>query len=158
MRIETGTGIVIYDPVAGFTHLLNISRKTYTSTPIHPRAPVTIGARAHQSLVTYDSGESEGVLEQSTLAEALPGQTLNGAYVRGSRSKRVIPIGSVGNVRELRSVTERWYSDDLGLLMKSSNSDPRFGTTTYELTNIVLETPDATLFEIPADFSRTAEQ
>jgi len=33
-------------------------------------------------------------------------------------------------------VNERWYSDDLQMVVKSSNSDPRFGTTTYELTDI----------------------
>ena len=34
----------------------------------------------------------------------------------------------------------------------SSQSDPRFGETTYRLTNIVRSDPASTLFEVPPDF------
>ena len=39
------------------------------------------------------------------------------------------------------------------MLVKSSNSDPRFGQTTYELSNINRTAPGATLFQIPADYT-----
>ena len=39
------------------------------------------------------------------------------------------------------------------MLVKSVNTDPRFGTTTYQLTNIVQGEPASTLFQIPADYT-----
>jgi hypothetical protein len=36
------------------------------------------------------------------------------------------------------------------MLIKSVNKDPRFGETSYELTNIQQGAPDASLFKIPA--------
>jgi outer membrane protein assembly factor BamA len=49
-------------------------------------------------------------------------------------------------------MTERWFSPFLNLLVKSVSSDPRFGMTTYELTNISLALPDLSLFRVPADY------
>jgi hypothetical protein len=37
------------------------------------------------------------------------------------------------------------------MLVKSSNKDPRFGETTYELTNIDRNVPSPALFQVPAD-------
>ena len=34
-----------------------------------------------------------------------------------------------------------------------ANSDPRYGDTTYELTNISMAPPDPALFEIPSDYT-----
>jgi hypothetical protein len=48
-------------------------------------------------------------------------------------------------------VYERWYSKDLQMMVKTMNSDPRYGVTTYDLTNISQNVPDATLFQaLPA--------
>ena len=68
--------------------------------------------------------------------------TVNGVPARGTRITTVVPLGAIGNDREFRSVNERWFSSDLNLLIKSINTDPRFGTTTYELTNISRQPPD----------------
>ena len=56
-------------------------------------------------------------------------------------------------MREFRSTEERWFSDDLNLLIRSVSTDPRFGTTTYERRNISRQTPDPSLFQIPAGYS-----
>jgi hypothetical protein len=34
--------------------------------------------------------------------------------------------------------------------VKTTNSDPRFGETTYQLTNIMQVAPDPILFQVPA--------
>src|SRR6266852_2890768 len=68
--------------------------------------------------------------------EDLQPQVVNGIRAKGSRVTMTIPKGAFGNDRDVKVVNERWYSDDLQILLKSSNSDPRFGVTTYELTNI----------------------
>ena len=38
------------------------------------------------------------------------------------------------------------------MLVKTVNSDPRFGKNTYELTNISRDEPNMTLFQIPSDY------
>ena len=50
-------------------------------------------------------------------------------------------------------MSERWFSSDLQMLIRSSNNDPRFGETTYQLTGILQGAQDPTLFQIPADFN-----
>lgn len=59
---------------------------------------------------------------------------------------------------EFKIVSERWYSDDLQVLLKTINSDPRFGVNTYELTNLTQGPPDAALFQIPPDYTRQEDR
>lgn len=85
-------------------------------------------------------------------AEDLGVQSVNGVPAVGTRNTLTIPAGQIGNNRDIHVVNERWYSDDLQMLIKSVNSDPRFGTTTYQVTDIVRGNPDPSLFTIPADY------
>jgi hypothetical protein len=87
------------------------------------------------------------------LVEDLGTLTVNGVSAHGTRVTTVVPVGAIGNDREFRSVSERWFSSDLNLLVKSVNTDPRFGATTYELTNISRQSPDPSLFQVPADYT-----
>jgi hypothetical protein len=41
--------------------------------------------------------------------------------------------------------------------VKSVNSDPRFGDTTYQITKITQGAPDPALFQIPADYTVTEQ-
>jgi hypothetical protein len=84
------------------------------------------------------------------VTEDLGDQVINGVRARGTRSTITIPLGQIGNDREIRVVSERWFSEELGVLVKSSNNDPRFGETTFELTDILQGAQDPTLFEMPA--------
>ncbi|MBV8844070.1 MAG: hypothetical protein JO307_14775 [Bryobacterales bacterium] len=87
--------------------------------------------------------------------KSLGNQNVNGVWSQGTRTTVTIPKGQIGNDREIKVVTEQWFSNDLGLLVKSSNSDPRFGDTAYQLANIVQAPPDPSLFQIPADYRIT---
>ena len=90
---------------------------------------------------------------QRTKTEDLGMLHRNGVPAQGTRTTLTIPVGQIGNNREIRVVNERWYSQDLQMVVKSVNSDPRFGTTTYELRNIARTNPDASLFQIPNDYT-----
>jgi hypothetical protein len=59
----------------------------------------------------------------------------------------------MGNDREFKVVNERWYSDDLQVLVKSTNTDPRFGVSTYELSSVTQAAANAALFVVPADYT-----
>jgi hypothetical protein len=71
-----------------------------------------------------------------------------------TRTVTTLPAGAIGNLRPIEIVNERWYSPDLRVVVFSRRTDPRFGETVYKLTNIVRAEPDASLFQVPADFKR----
>ena len=84
--------------------------------------------------------------------ESLGTQFINGVNAEGHRSTIKIPVGQIGNNRQLEVVSERWFSNDLQMMVKTSNTDPRFGDTTYQMTNIVQGAQDPSLFQVPADY------
>jgi hypothetical protein len=154
MRVETETGIMIYDPDAGMTYDLTKRNHTYAKHSDSQGTTVTIAAAAHFSSVHSSSGnhKAEAPKAGGPVTEDLSPQVVNGVSARGTRVTSTIPAGSIGNDQDLKVVNERWTSDDLKLLIRSSNSDPRFGVSTYELTNIVQGEPDFSLFQLPSDY------
>ncbi|MSO30284.1 MAG: hypothetical protein EXQ48_04965 [Acidobacteria bacterium] len=78
---------------------------------------------------------------------------MEGVIVDGTRITTTIPAGQIGNELPIHVVSERWFSPALKALVMSRQSDPRFGETTYRLTNITLGEPSPDLFEIPSDFT-----
>jgi hypothetical protein len=169
MRSESPNRVEIYDPVAGCTYDLDPQHKTYVKSPTDANT-VMIAVAGNSIRVSRTSGNAQpdrpshvdlGIPYQHerqvlTTTEALPPQTIGGIAARGSRIASTVPAGIVGNDRDFKIVNERWVSDDLQILLKTTNSDPRFGTNTYELTNIVQGPPDPALFQIPADYSSRA--
>ena len=86
------------------------------------------------------------------VVENLGSQFMEGVTVEGSRTTVTIAAGEIGNELPINIVSERWFSPELKVLVMSRQSDPRFGETTYRLTNISRTEPSPDLFEIPADF------
>lgn len=85
--------------------------------------------------------------------ESLGTKTLEGVQVTGTRTTSTIPVGTIGNDRDLNIIRETWYSSELKLVIQSTQSDPRFGETTYTLKNIQQGSPDVTLFQVPANYT-----
>ena len=85
--------------------------------------------------------------------EELGAQSFNGVLATGTKNTLTIPQGQIGNNRDIHVINERWYSDDLQMLVKTVNSDPRFGDNTYEFTNISRDEPNSSLFQIPGDYT-----
>jgi len=80
-------------------------------------------------------------------------QTVNGVAAHGVRTTSIIPTGTFGNDHDLKSVTERWVSEDLHVLVKSVYTDSRTGQTVYDLINISQAPPDPSLFQLPAGYT-----
>lgn len=87
-----------------------------------------------------------------TRKEDLGTQNIEGVEAVGVRTITTIPAGDIGNERPIEMVYEKWYSNELQLVVMSKQSDPRFGDQTYRLTNIVRSEPDPSLFEVPPGF------
>jgi hypothetical protein len=153
MRTETTTGAIIFDPAAGFIYNITTGSRRYTKAPVSSDAVVTIAAATNATSFSSRSGQSKQNAGPAPVIEDLPDQFLNGVYVKGARITTTIPAGAIGNDHDLKVVNERWYSDDLKLLVKSTNSDPRFGAATYELTDVLQSIPDPALFQIPAGYA-----
>jgi len=80
-------------------------------------------------------------------------QTVNGVQAEGTRVTHTIPAGAIGNANPIVITNERWYSSELQTVVMIKRSDPRMGTTTFQLTNIQRQEPDASLFQVPSDYT-----
>ncbi|HKG47886.1 MAG TPA: hypothetical protein VKB02_14215, partial [Pyrinomonadaceae bacterium] len=85
--------------------------------------------------------------------ENLGKQSIEGVEAEGTRTTVTIPAGEIGNERAIEIVSERWYSPELQLVVMTRHSDPRFGETTYKLTNINRAEPAKSMFEVPSDYT-----
>jgi len=162
----------IYDPVANVTVELDPATKTarkrnggnsfsynfdfdgnaMSLTSMTPFGSSLVTGRAGQS----NQGAMRGVMAETT--ENLGSQSINGVTAQGIRTTMTIPKGQIGNNKDIKVLTERWSSTDLQMLVKSINSDPRFGDTTYQLTKVVQSAPDPALFQIPAGYTVTDQK
>jgi TonB family protein len=89
----------------------------------------------------------------STNTEQLGKRTVEGVECEGTRTVTTIPIGAIGNERPLEMAGETWYSPELKMIILSKRSDPRFGESTYRVTNISRTEPETTLFQVPSDYA-----
>lgn len=162
-RVEEMNGTVtIYDPVAKLRVVLDpatkTARKNNSGTLFFANSGSTVFTTSFERVGIAQNGRAnpatlKGVMAETT--ENLGAQSVNGVAAQGIRTTMTIPKGQIGNNRDIKVLTERWTSVDLQMLVKSINSDPRFGDTTYQLTKVVQSAPDPALFQIPADYTVT---
>ncbi|MDQ3473827.1 MAG: hypothetical protein M3447_08830 [Acidobacteriota bacterium] len=95
--------------------------------------------------------------EAKAKQESLGKQVIEGLEAEGTRSTLTIPAGEIGNERAIEIVSERWYSPELQTVVMTRHNDPRFGETTYKLTNIIRSEPDRSLFEVPSGYTLKEE-
>lgn len=168
--------VQISDPTTGSMVMLDLNSKTAHRMPGAPRMmmrnKIAAGGANTNAGVNVEKFEfavppsqaSGGVMFNRVEAiSAMPGDTpvveslgtqfMEGVAVEGTRTTLTIPAGQIGNELPINVVSERWFSPDLKVLVMSRQSDPRFGETTYRLTNINRSEPSPQLFEIPADFT-----
>jgi hypothetical protein len=152
------TMVTISDPVAGVHIMLDNENKIAHKSAIRARGGNT-GSNGSNASADGDFQSRMQAREQKDIAagllkkESLGTQTINGVVAEGTRTTRIIPAGQIGNDKALQIVSERWYSPDLQIVVKSTRTDPRSGTTTYTVTNLQRSEPSANLFTVPSDFS-----
>jgi len=157
----TSTRVTIHDPVAGVVHNIDPQNKTATSMTVRMspngqgrgRGPGQPGVRPNGIRPDVAGGRGQRRTDPNVVTEQLGMQTINGVAATGTRMTRTIPAGAEGNSLPIVIVHESWVSDDLKVPVMVKTSDPRFGTTQTQLTNVVRAEPDATLFQVPAGFT-----
>ena len=90
--------------------------------------------------------------KRDVVKEDLGTRNVEGVDCTGTRQTITIPAGAIGNEKPISIVTETWYAPSIAAVVESTSDDPRYGKTTYQLTNVQLTEPARSLFEPPADF------
>lgn len=129
----------IFDPVAGYRYRLDSATMVAMQAALPPqRTPGATKTRPANPNITTTS---------------LGTQVVNGVQATGTQVTQTIPAGSIGNAQPIQIVRVEWVSTALQVPVQIKTSDPRFGTTDMELTNIAQSEPSGTLFTVPAGYT-----
>ncbi|MGA9885371.1 MAG: hypothetical protein WBQ34_16775 [Candidatus Acidiferrales bacterium] len=135
--------IFINDVVAGTQYILEPDRKIAHQVRLDRR-----GGRFRVQNNAAPPGDDSNVATTS-----LGTQTINGVQAQGTRYTRTIPAGQIGNEKPIVITTERWYSPDLQMYVMTKTTDPVRGNSVRQLTNIQMGEPEASLFQVPPDYT-----
>jgi hypothetical protein len=139
------TIVFITDPVAGYSYMLNAAKNTAIRRPFHTPPPNSSSPPQHQP---RQGNANVTVTDLGTQTDSSSGLELQGKQIT-----RNIPAGTIGNSQAISSVSETWYSPALQIVVRSTRNDPRFGQTTYTLSNISQNEPNASLFTVPSGYT-----
>jgi len=173
--------ITIDDPVSGVHYTLNPSKMIATEMS-RPGAPSAVAGSmlptkiipsdgSNVSVTYFSSGDgvavaggrgggggaisiaSGTVSADNVTTESLGAETMQGLSCLGTRVTRTIPAGQIGNAQPILITTDKWYSQDLQIEVKTVHSDPRTGTTTTALVNLSRNEPNPSLFTVPPGYT-----
>jgi hypothetical protein len=104
--------------------------------------------------VSYSDGEDgeEAPPASSSESASLGTSVMESLTVTGSRETTTIAAGAYGNEQPIVITRDVWHSPELDLNISMTKSDPRSGTQTRKITEILRAEPDSQYFAIPADY------
>jgi TonB family protein len=128
----------------------------FKPTVVSGRAVKTRGILSFNFALTDDlpspTGLTKIIVKPTTKTESLGKQMVEGIECERERAVTTMPAGTIGNDRPIETVNETWYSPELQIMILSKRGDPRFGESTYSVTNITRSEPYAELFQPPSDY------
>jgi hypothetical protein len=145
--------VVVNDPVGSKSFVLHPDTKTAEIMPGHGMKGLRKGAANGAVEGKFAAREQQLMAEGNLKMVDLGSQTIAGVSAQCTQITRTIPAQQMGNVSPINIVSERCYSNDLQMVVMSTRSDPRFGTTTYTLSNIQPTEPAASLFTMPLGYA-----
>ena len=171
--------ILINDPVAGESYTLNPDEHVATKTPanvgwmssngavsmhftkagdpelshVTTEKVVINGVNNEAGWVSASGTVAKGASPANSRTEPLGTQVIEGVTAEGTRTIETIPAGTIGNDTPIEIVSERWYSDELGMVVKTVRNDPVSGQNVYQLKNIRRGEPSPDLFQVPSDYT-----
>jgi hypothetical protein len=149
--VFTEMSCFIDDPLERRHIMLMMKSKLARVSSMPAQAPMTEDQRVRLEAARARMEAARKENRQETEGAAEP-RTIVGVYVEGKRTTRVIPVGQMGNDREMRTVTEVWYSQDLKVEMGRRRESPQTGTVSTEVTELKREEPDPGLFQVPQGY------
>jgi hypothetical protein len=154
------TIVTILDYVAGYRYVLDSSTMTAYQSPL--RVPPSSAAATErrtpgaQGMGRRGGGASPDAAAANrpqVVSSTLTPQVVNGVMATGTQHTETIAAGRIGNSQAIQISRTTWVSSELKVPVQIKSTDPRFGTTDMELTNIVQAEPNATLFVVPAGYT-----
>jgi hypothetical protein len=136
----------IIDPVKNTVTTLYFDRKVASVVHLQPGALHPYVDLEDRPLVAMPGVQVK--------VETIEGRSFAGEKAVGRRVTRTRPPGTVGNDKTIVSVSERWMSPDLKIMLATSMDDPR-EKQGREVMQISRGEPDASLFQVPADYTVT---
>jgi len=136
------TMVTIFDPVASYRYALDSSTMTAHQSPL-PRSVSR----------TSSSSRPAPPARPDVTTTSLGTAVINGVSATGTQLTETIPVGAIGNAQVIQVVRITWISTELKIPVQIKTTDPRYGNTDMELTNIVQTEPSAALFVVPAGYT-----
>jgi tetratricopeptide (TPR) repeat protein len=146
---QPGTVVWVVDPVEHTALSWNTNSKIATLTYIPADGMATVRFLPEPRA----SGSDREIQPDNLTTTDLGHQTRDKLRLVGKRVTGTIPVGKIGNEQPVVVTSDVWVSPALKLLVNEVNQDPRTGNRMEELTHIMREEPDATLFEVPAGYT-----
>jgi hypothetical protein len=140
------TKIFIDDPVAQTAYVLDphekIAHTVSSSREVMLKLERSSNTMANVKLPKLDE-------QHDIVTDQLGTKNIDGVTCIGKRQTITIPAGQVGNEKPISIVTETWFSPDIEAVVQSTTTDPRFGQTTYTLSNLQFKDQAPALFALP---------
>lgn len=156
--LQAWTLITVADPSAktGMTWSVTGSNLDKTAHVFHqvPRKPLT----PEEQEARQKRMQTQQAPRAEWKSEDLGTRTIAGVEARGQRTLRTIPAGEDGNELPLVITDEEWFAKDLGVEVMAVRDDPRVGRSTFEVQEITVGQPDASLFAPPAGYKIVDDQ
>jgi hypothetical protein len=180
--VDSPVVAIILDPVEGVQYVLDPENKVAhrqtlrqsqgvagvgggrSGAGVGATTPGMVGGGTGRALTisqvqqTGPNGSSARMPQPERSHEDLGKQMIEGVMAEGNRTTMTWPVGSQGNDRPLVSVSENWFSQELGLVILNKSTDPRSGEHTLKTQNISRSEPDAMLFRVPGDYKIVDEE
>lgn len=141
------SAITITDPDARRTYMIDANGKASAMDSPPPGRPFGAGGPAPSGALPTPTIEQRGSAAPPR-EQPIGTRTIEGIRAEGTRRITTIPAGVIGNDRPIETIVERWFSPELGVVLLRRQVDPRFGETTFQLTNISRAEPPAALFSV----------
>jgi hypothetical protein len=164
-QLHARTDVTLYDPTTktttvwtvGFTSE-KVASVTHQSAPVARPAPTAeeqaeVAERQREAVELQKLAAAEIPLDRVLQMIHLGTMTIGGISADGTRYVETIPAGSEGNKQTIEFVREYWMSKDRLRTVKMVMDNPMSGRSAFELQNISLQEPDASLFQVPEGYT-----
>lgn len=154
--------VLIDDSTSGKRYILHPELKRAESlpsaarvaigSPNGPAMAVTMAASAIGPTAATTTPPCTAELPAPPAPVSLGQQMIEGLKASGTRVEHTIPAGEIGNELPITVSSEQWVSDELGVVLSSTQHDPMIGDTSYHVDHITRSEPDPALFTVPSDY------
>jgi hypothetical protein len=89
--------------------------------------------------------------EDRVQSEPLGTMSVAGVTAEGTRTRRTIPAGAIGNALPIEIVTELWHSPELQTIVAATIQNPLRANLSFRLRSLNRVEPPAGIFEVQAE-------